>query len=78
MTRAALVLVVLVSLAAGACGEGAAVGESPTGPTGTPAAQTPAGGGCTMPGAPSNLNVSVVGTTTVQMTWSAGSGATEY
>lgn len=76
MSRAAGVIVMFVAVLAGACGEGDGTSSSPTGPTATGGSQTP-GPGCTPPGAPANLAVSVTGTSVV-LTWSAATGAMDY
>jgi hypothetical protein len=70
--------VLAAAVAAGCSGS-----ESATSPTG-PTTSTNSGGtappqaSCTMPNAPANLKVDSVNGTTVSLSWSAVSGATEY
>lgn len=81
MNRAGLVIVAVVALAGGACGGGDESAASVAGPSantggGGGGSQTPAPG-CSMPSAPSGLAASIAGTSVV-LTWSAVSGASEY
>jgi len=80
MKRVSLCAAVLAAAVAAGC-SGSEPASSPTGPT----ASTSSGGtapppqaSCTMPNAPANLKVDSVNGTTVSLSWSAVSGATEY
>lgn len=78
MSRAAVLIVALVASLAGACGDGEIADSSPTGPSGGSGSQSPGGGSCRVPGAPTSLAVSFVGSSNIVLTWDASDGATEY
>jgi fibronectin type III domain protein len=80
MSRVRLGVAAVVVGFAVACSNGDNGGSSsPTGPS-SPSGSTPSGGqaSCTAPSAPANLAVTSVIGTTVSLSWSPVSGATQY
>ena len=79
MTRVTLCVAALAAMVAAGC-SGSEGGATPT----SPSASTSSGGtappqaSCTMPAAPANLHVDSLQGSTVSLSWSAVSGATEY
>ena len=79
MTRVTLCVAALAAAVAAGCSSSEG-GAAPT----APSAATSSGGtappqaNCTMPAAPANLHVDSVQGSTVSLSWSAVSGATEY
>jgi hypothetical protein len=79
MTRVTLYVAALAATVAAGC-SGSEGGATPT----SPSASTSSGGtappqaSCTMPAAPANLHVDSLQGSTVSLSWSAVSGATEY
>ena len=79
MTRVTLYVAALAAMVAAGC-SGSKGGATPT----SPSASTSSGGtappqaSCTMPAAPANLHVDSLQGSTVSLSWSAVSGATEY
>ena len=78
MARVSLWIAVLAAAVAAGCsgGDGGATPTSPSASTSSGA--TPPQANCTMPSAPANLHVDSVQGSTVSLSWSAVSGATEY
>jgi hypothetical protein len=79
MTRVSLCVAALAAAVAAGCSgsEGAATPTSPSTSSST-GGTAPPQASCTMPSAPANLRVDSVVGTTVSLSWSAVSGATEY
>ena len=79
MTRVTLCVAAIAAAVAAGC-SGSEGGATPT----APSASTSSGGtvapqaSCTMPAAPANLHVDSVQGSTVSLSWSAVSGATQY
>ena len=79
MTRVTLCVAALAAMVAAGC-SGSEGGATPT----APSASTNSGGtappqaSCTVPSAPANLRVDSVQGSTVSLSWSAVSGATQY
>ena len=79
MTRVSLCIAALAAAVAAGC-SGSEGAPSPTAPTTSTSSggTAPPQASCTMPTAPANLKVDSVQGTTVSLSWSAASGATEY
>jgi hypothetical protein len=74
MRRAAVLIVALAATFAVACGDGETESASPTAPSGGSGSP----GSCSIPSAPTNLAVAVVGTSDVVLTWNASPNASQY
>jgi hypothetical protein len=79
MTRVSMCIAALAAAVAAGCSgsEGAATPTAPSSSTSSGGTASPQAS-CTMPTAPANLHVDSVQGTTVSLSWSAVSGATEY
>jgi hypothetical protein len=79
MIRVSLGVVALAAAVAAGC-SGSEGTASPTGPSASTSSgsSAPPQASCTMPNAPANLRVDAVQGTTVSLSWSAVSGASEY
>lgn len=80
MKRVGLCFVALAAAMTMACGGSDNGGASPTSPSpsGSSGGNTQPQGSCTMPGAPGGLAVQSIVGTSVTLTWSGVSGATQY
>ena len=79
MTRVTLCVAALAAMVAAGC-SGSEGGDTPTAPSTSTSSggTTPPQASCTMPAAPANLHVDSLQGSTVSLSWSAVSGATEY
>lgn len=83
MNRARLRPILLLAVLAGACASGENPSPAPTAPTPTPPpaatpAPTPPPSNSCLPGAATNLAVTLTGSSTRTLTWTAGANATDY
>jgi hypothetical protein len=82
--RVGLRSILVLAVIAGACGSGESPSPGPTAPTPTPPPSTstptptpPPSNSC-LPGAATNLGVTLTGSSTRTLTWTGGANATDY
>ena len=85
MIRTGLRSILVLAVLAGACASGENPSSAPTAPTPTPPpsstptpAPTPPPSNSCLPGPASNLSVTLSGSSTRTLTWTAGANATDY
>jgi hypothetical protein len=80
MKRAGMFFIAIAAAVTMACGgsESGGASSSPTGPSSSPGSTPPPQQSCSPPSAPANLSVASIAGTSVTLTWSPVSSATEY